>query len=576
MPERESMTCGAVIVGGGPAGLSAALHLKNLIAAHNSLVEKGGGEGKKIEAEALGVDVLIALLEKGAAVGSHAISGAVMNPVALAELIPDYKEKGAPLEFEVARDEVYYLTASRAFRLPVVPPTMHNHGNHIISLNKLVKWLGAQLEAAEVDVFATFAGQELLYDGGRVVGVRTGDKGVNPDGTPKGNYEPGMDLKAKAVVLAEGSRGSLTKQHVKKLGLDAECNPQVYATGVKEVWEVPEGRVAGGRVIHTMGWPNDRATFGGGFVYDMQNNQLAVGFITGLDYRDPLLDPHLQFSRFKTHPHVRKLLEGGKMLYYGAKTLPEGGWFSIPKPYGDGFLIVGDSASLVNVPMLKGVHYAIKSGIIAAETLFDAFLNNDFSEAALSSYRVKLHSSYVGTELFASRNFRPLFKTGFHTGMIKSGLSIYSRGRYPWTKMKLHEDHTETLKLPAKYPRGVPKTGGVPKHDFKFDGALTFDKLTDVYNSGTTHEEKQPCHLQVPDLELCRTRCREEYGNPCEKFCPASVYEMVRDEQTGEMKDIKINFSNCVHCKTCDIKDPYENINWVCPEGGGGPQYVNL
>ncbi|MEW6203659.1 MAG: electron transfer flavoprotein-ubiquinone oxidoreductase [bacterium] len=569
MPERESMKAGVVIVGGGPAGLSTALHLANLVSAHNDAVGKGEKEGRPIDAEALGADIFITVLEKGAAFGSHSISGAVMNPIALAELIPDFKEKDAPLEFPVERDEIYYLTAARALKFPITPPPMHNHGNYIVSLNKLIKWLAPQVEAAGVDMFASFTGQELLFEGDKVIGVRTGDKGVNPDGTLKSNYEPGMDLLAKVVVLAEGSRGSLTKQLVKRMKLDDGKNPQVYATGVKEVWEFPEGRIPGGRVIHTMGYPNDRSTFGGGFIYDMQNNQLAIGYITGLDYKDPLLDPHKQFSKFKAHPFIKKLLEGGKMMYYGAKTLPEGGFFSIPRPYMDGLLIAGDSASFINVPKLKGIHYAIKSGILAAETIFEALLKDKFDTGQLADYWTKVQNSYIGKDLFPARNFRALFKTGFLTGMLKVGIMTVTGGRYPWSKMKLEEDYKELMKLSQKYPAGAPAD------DFKFDGVLTFDKLTDVYNSGTTHEEKQPCHLQVSDLEICRTKCKEEFGNPCVKFCPASVYEIEQDEQTGKVS-LKINFSNCVHCKTCDIKDPYGIINWVCPEGGGGPQYMNL
>ncbi|MFH1539776.1 MAG: electron transfer flavoprotein-ubiquinone oxidoreductase [bacterium] len=558
--ERESMSCAALIVGGGPAGLAAAIHLKNLIDKHNEKNEK------KLDLETLGTDMLICLIEKGAAIGSHSISGAVMNPVALAELIPDFKEKGAPLEYEVTHDEVYHLSATGARKLPITPPTMHNDGNHTISLGKLVKWLGEQAEALEIDIFPAFTGQDIVIEGSSVKGILTGDKGINPDGTPKGNFEPGMNLLAKCTVFAEGSRGSLTKQLVKKLGLDNGKNPQVYATGVKEVWEVKPENCPGGRVIHTMGWPNDNMTFGGGFIYDMQENRLAVGYITALDYKDPLLDPHKQFSKFKTHPLVKKLLEGGKMVSYGAKTLPEGGYYSVPKPYGDGFIIAGDSASLINVPKLKGVHYAIKSGILAAETIFEGLLQDNLSESATKNYEQKLNDSYIFKEMRPARNFRALFKKGFMMGMVKAGITIYTGGRYPWTMMKLEDDHLETQKLSARHPQGAPED------TFKFDGELTFDKLTDVYNSGATHEEKQPCHLRVEDTNICATKCKEEYGNPCTKFCPAEVYEMEQPEGSNEVR-LKINFSNCVHCKTCDIKDPYGIITWVCPEGGGGPSY---
>ncbi len=569
MIERDTMKAGVVFVGGGPAGLSGALHLTNLIAKHNAAVGKGDKPGKPISEETLGVDMVVAVIEKAANLGDHILSGAVIEPKALAELIPDFRQKGAPIEGEVKSEGVYFFTKNHAFKLPVVPPQMNNHGNLIVSLGKLVKWLGEQLSAAGVDALTSFAAQEVLYEGNRVIGVQLGDKGVNPDGTPKGIFEAGPNLLAKCTVFCEGTRGSCTKQLVKKLALDEGRNPQAYATGVKEVWELDKSPLPAGHVIHTMGYPMDSHTFGGSFIYAMSNNQLALGVITGLDYHDPLIDPHLQFCRFKQHPFVRKLLDGGKVVSYGAKTIPEGGYYSIPKIAMDGALLCGDSAGMVAMPKLKGVHYAIKSGILAAETLFEALTTNDFSLRQLAKYETAVTSSYIVKDMYPARNFRQLMKAGLIGGTIQAGLMTVTGGLYPLDKIVLEEDHKDTKTLLEVYPQGAPAT------TFKYDNqGLTFDKLTDVYHSGARHEEKQPCHLKV-DTSHC-LRCAEEYGNPCEKFCPANVYVVERDETTGKFQNLRIDFSNCVHCKTCDIKDPYGAINWVPPEGGGGPLYKNL
>jgi electron-transferring-flavoprotein dehydrogenase len=563
------MKAGVVFVGGGPAGLSGALHLTNLIAKHNATVAKGEKPGKPINEETLGVDMVVAVIEKAANLGDHSCSGAVIEPKALAELIPDYKEKGAPIEGEVKSEGVYFLTKRRSFKFPMVPPQMNNHGNYIISLGKMVKWLGEQLSAAGVDALTTFAAQEVLYQGNKVIGVQLGDKGVNPDGTPKGIFEAGPNLLGKCTVFCEGTRGSCTKKLVKRLGLDDGQNPQVYATGVKEIWEFEKSPLPAGHVIHTMGYPMDSHTFGGSFIYALTGNQIAVGVITGLDYHDPLLDPHLQFCKFKQHPFVRNLLEGGKVVSYGAKTIPEGGYFSMPKLATDGALICGDSAGMVAMPKLKGVHYAIKSGILAAETLLEALAKDDFSPTRLAKYETAVANSYIAKDTYPARNFRALMKSGLWDGMIQAGLMTITGGRYPLDKIVIEEDSKDTKKLLEIYPQGVPK------HTFKYENqGIAFDKLTDVYNSGTRHEEKQPCHLKV-DTSHCE-RCAEEYGNPCEKFCPANVYVIERDEETGKFQKLRIDFSNCVHCKTCDIKDPYDAITWVPPEGGGGPLYKNL
>jgi len=569
MIERDTMTAGIVFVGGGPAGLSGALHLANLIAKHNAAVAKGEKQGQRIDEQTLGVDMVVAVIEKATNLGDHICSGAVIEPKALAELIPDYKEKGAPIEGEVGSEGVYFLTRNHALKSPLVPPQMNNHGNLIVSLGKLVKWLGEQLSAAGVDALTTFAAQEVLYEGRKVIGVQLGDKGVNPDGSPKGIFEAGPNLLAKCTVFCEGTRGSCTKQLVKKLGLDEGRNPQAYATGVKEVWEFAKSPLPAGHVIHTMGYPMDSHTFGGSFIYSMSGNQIAVGVITGLDYQDPLIDPHQQFCQLKQHPFVKQLLEGGKVVSYGAKTIPEGGYFSMPKLAVDGALICGDSAGMVAMPKLKGVHYAMKSGMLAAETLFEALEKGNFSTAQLAKYETAVAKSYIVKDMYKARNFRALMKAGLYAGTFHAGLMTITGGRYPLDKVVIDEDHKDTRKLLDVYPQGAPK------RDFKYDNqGLAFDKLTDVYHSGTRHEEKQPCHLKV-DTSHCE-RCAEEYGNPCEKFCPANVYVIERDEATGKFQRLRIDFSNCVHCKTCDIKDPYGAINWVPPEGGGGPLYKNL
>jgi electron-transferring-flavoprotein dehydrogenase len=567
MIERDTMKAGVVFVGGGPAGLSGALHLQNLIVRHNAAVAKGEKPGPPINEQTLGVDMVVAVIEKAGNLGDHACSGAVIEPKALAELVPDYKEKGAPIESEVKREAVYFLTKRRAFKLPLVPPQMNNHGNLVVSLGKLVKWLGEQLAAAGVDALTTFAAQQVLYEGRKVVGVQLGDKGRNPDGTPKGIFEAGPNLLGKCTVFCEGPRGSCTKQLVAKLGLDEGQNPQAYATGVKEVWEFEKSPLPAGHVIHTMGYPMDRHTFGGSFLYGLAGDQIALGVITGLDYHDPLLDPHLQLCQLKQHPFVSQLLAGGKLVAYGAKTIPEGGYHSMPRLATDGALICGDSGGMVAMPKLKGVHYAIKSGILAAETLFEALTKNDFSPTQLEKYEQAVAASYIARDLYPPRNFRALMKSGFWGGTFHAGLMTITGGRYPLDKIVIHEDHLDTKKLLEMYPQGPPPA------TFKYDG-LALDKLTDVYHSGTRHEEKQPCHLKV-DTRHCE-RCAEEYGNPCEKFCPANVYVPERDETTGKFLRLRIDFSNCVHCKTCDIKDPYGAITWVPPEGGGGPLYRNL
>jgi electron-transferring-flavoprotein dehydrogenase len=564
MEEHEVMEVDVLFVGGGVACLSGALHLSNLIKQHNERVEKEG-KGKKLD------EVMIAVLEKGAYVGAHGISGAVMDPAALKELVPDFLEKNAPLEGEVKNEEVCFMTKGGRLKAPITPPPLNNHGNYVVCLSKLTEWMGALVEEAGVNIFPGFAGTEILYDGERVIGVRTGDKGIDSDGKKKSNFEPGIDLHAKVTVFGEGSRGSLTKTLIRRFGLDQGKNPQTYTVGVKEVWELPEERMKPGDVIHTMGYPLKSNTYGGGFIYGLKENKVSLGLMTGLDYADPYLDPHSEFQKLKLHPFVAGLLKEGKMVQYGAKTAPVGGYFSVPKLLFDGGMIVGDSASLFISQKIKGIHVVMKSGMLAAEAIFEAMLKGDYSKAQLEKYETDLYQSYIGKELYKVRNFHQAFQKGVWWGLFKSGLQYILGGRIFKSRLSAEPDHTHLKKSLDLY--GTDGPTDEQKGMIKFDGERTFDKMTDVYYSGATHEEKQPPHLKIQDLDKCYGECAREYQNPCVRFCPAGVYEMEVDEATGKPK-MKLNFSNCVHCKTCDIKDPYENITWAPPEGGGGPKYT--
>ncbi|MGH9956865.1 MAG: 4Fe-4S dicluster domain-containing protein [Pyrinomonadaceae bacterium] len=568
--ERETLEMDIVFVGAGPANLSGALHLARLVKNHNQSVEQG-----QIKGEPLG-DLEIGVIEKGATVGSHILSGAVMDPWALSELIPDFIEQGAPLESPVKEDYFLYLTAKHALRSPITPPPLKNHGYYIVSLNRLTAWLGEKCEEAGVNIFPEFPGAQLLYDvDDRVLGVRTGDKGIDREGKPKANFEPGVDLRAKVTVLGEGPRGSLTKQLIERLNLDAGCEPQVYSIGVKELWELPDDRYPAGRVTHTLGFPSDSHTYGGGWIYGMQNRILNLGYVTGLDYQDPLLDPHTEFQRFKSHPHIARLLEGGKMIRYGAKTIAAGGYFAIPRTYAAGVLIVGDGAGFLNSQRLKGIHSSIKSGMLAAEAIFEALLAGDFSARQLQRYEQLVNESSIISELRKVRNFHAGFKHGRWLGLINTGLQFITGGRAWGIFDRTHaEPGYEVMKKLSAYGYhgdDINQRYG----EFRFDGKTTFNKLTDVYHAAVGHDEDQPPHLHVLDTNICSTRCAEEYGNPCQRFCPAAVYEMVDGEANGNRK-LQINFSNCVHCKTCDIMDPYQIINWVTPEGGGGPDYKGM
>jgi electron-transferring-flavoprotein dehydrogenase len=554
--QRDVLETDILIVGAGPAGLSLACRLAALCAADES-VEKPE----------------ILLMDKGSYVGAHSLSGAVMDPRGLAELIPDFAEKGAPLEARVTGDAMYRLTEGGSLKAPFMPPPLQNHGNYIVSLNKLVGWLGEQVEAAGVDIYAGMAGYDLLVEEGKVVGVQTVDMGLDKDGSQKSNFEPGSIIRAKVTVLCEGVHGSLTRQAFEKIPeLTAQSLPQQYLTGVKEVWEVPRGRLSAGQVIHSIGWPSNGRDYGGAWVYAMSDTMISVGYAAGLDSADPTNDPHGKFQRYKTHRLVRTILEGGTMLHYGAKTIPVGGYFCVPKLYHDGLMLCGDSAGMLNAQRLKGIHLAIKTGMLAAETLFEAVRANDYSVTRLKSYADNFETSWAKAELWGSRNFHAAFEGGLNAGLFHAAVQLVTGGRGLFERRPHKRDHEYMLTI-AEYRK---RYGTAPeKAAIKFDNQYLFDKLTDVYKSGTIHEEHQPSHLVIADYDICNNRCTEEYGNPCQHFCPASVYNMVDDEaRPGKLK-LELTPSNCVHCKTCDIADPYQVIRWVTPQGGEGPNYTN-
>jgi electron-transferring-flavoprotein dehydrogenase len=548
--EREQLEADVLIVGAGPAGLSCALHLSNLIKKHNE-------SGSKPELSTENIYVL----EKGREIGAHQLSGAIMNPKALRELVPDF-EKSAPLDTLVTDDAALFFTQGSSLRFPITPPPFQNKGNYVVSLSKMTKWLGALVEKSEVNLFTQFGGAQLIYDKQGIAGVITEDKGLDKNGKPKANYTPGYKLRAKVTVLAEGPRGSLTKQLVEKYKLD-NINPQIYSIGIKELWDVQPDRIKPGYVAHTLGWPVSADMYGGGWIYGLSNNRLSIGLVIGLEYADPQFDPHEAFQKWKTHPFLKEILEGGKLVRYGAKTIPAGGWYSMPRNYVDGGLIIGDSGSFLDAQRLKGIHMAIKSGMLAAETIFDALKSGDTSAKTLSAFPQKVEQSYIRKELRLVRNFHQSFKYGLYGGLFHTGLQFITGGR----------GLIDPMPITAGYRHYRNINGHPAPERFKGDGKLTFDRLTDVYHSGTRHEEDQPCHLIVHDLNVCATKCTMEYGNPCQYFCPAAVYEPV--VENGAFK-LKINAANCVHCKTCDIADPYQIIDWVVPEGGGGPTYEGM
>lgn len=533
-----------VVVGAGPAGLSAAIRLRQL-------------------SRERGREVSVCVLEKGSEVGAHILSGAVIEPRALDELIPDWKARGAPLKTPATEDRFLVLTRKRAIGLPV-PRQMRNEGNYIVSLGSLCRWLATQAEELGVEIYPGFAAAEVLYDPeGRVRGVATGEMGIGRDGRPKEGHSPGIELLAKQTLFAEGCRGSLTKRLFERFRLREGADPQTYGLGLKELWEARPEAHRPGLVVHTVGWPLDSATYGGSFLYHLEDNQIAAGFVVGLDYRNPYLNPYEEFQRFKTHPRIRSFFEGGRRIAYGARALNEGGLQSIPKLTFPGGALIGCCAGFLNVPKIKGTHTAMKSGIVAAEAVFDALAPGDAFEA--TDYPERLEKSWVYEELKAARNIRPAFRYGLWLGLAYSGLETYLFGaRAPWT-LRHHADHTALKKAKDCKPIAYPTP----------DGEITFDRLSSVYISNTNHEEDQPVHLRLKDPRLALDVNLADYDAPEQRYCPGGVYEIVRPEEGGEPK-LQINAPNCLHCKACDIKDPLQNIDWVTPEGGGGPNYPNM
>jgi electron-transferring-flavoprotein dehydrogenase len=535
-----------VIVGAGPAGLAAAIRLKQLSAEKNR-------------------ELNVCVIEKGSEVGAHILSGAVIEPRALNELLPNWKADGAPLNTPAISDKFVFLTKTKAITLPS-PPQMHPHGNYIISLASLCRWLKDQAEGLGVDVIPGFAAAQVLYhENGCVKGVVTGDMGISKEGEPTENYTPGTELHAKQTIFAEGSHGSLTKTLFHCFKLREGVDPQTFGTGVKEIWEIDPAKHKPGTIMHTVGWPLDAKTYGGSFMYHFENNQVAIGFVVGLDYWNPHLSPFDEFQRFKMHPAIRPTLEGGRRISYGARVLTEGGLQSIPKLTFPGGVLIGDTAGFLNVPKIKGIHTAMKSGMIAAEAIFDN-LGQESPATEVTEYRTRLEKSWVWEELYIARNIRPSFsKWGLWGGVAFSGLDTYVfRGRSPWTLHHHAPDHAF-----------LKKASECPKIDYpKPDGIVSFDKLSSIYISGVAHEENQPAHLQLKDSAIPIKVNLAEYDAPEQRYCPAAVYEIVREE--GKQPYLQINAANCVHCKTCDIKDPSQNINWVVPEGGGGPNYPNM
>ncbi len=535
--DRENMEYDVVIIGAGISGLSCAIRLKQL----NS-------------------DINICILEKGSEVGAHIMSGAVFEPRALDELIPDWKDKNAPLTCPATKDKFTFLTKSRAFPMPT-PPQMHNKGNYIISLGNLCRWLAEQAESLGVEIFAGFAAAEILYDKeGAVIGVATGDMGIDEQGNKTDMFEAGMELFARQTIFAEGCHGSLTKILIDKYDLRANSDPQTYGLGIKELWEVSPDKHKQGLCKHTIGWPMDKQTYGGSWIYHMEDNLVSIGFVVGLDYKNPYLSPYDEMQRFKTHPSIKPLLEGGKRIAYGARTLVEGGFQSLPKLTFAGGLLIGDTAGFLNVPKIKGNHTAMKSGMVAAESIYDNLQDYGIE---CNSYSDNLKDTWLWGELKSVRNIRAGFHKGLFAGLINAFIETITRGRRTHT-LTNHADHTQLEELSKHKPINYPKP----------DGVITFDKLSSVQLSNTNHAENQPCHLKLKDPKIPIDVNLPKYGEPAQRYCPAGVYEII--EEQGQEPRLQINSQNCVHCKTCDIKDPLQNINWCVPQGGGGPNYPNM
>jgi len=538
------MNFDVLIIGAGPSGLSASIKLAQLAKKNNK-------------------ELNIGVVEKGSEVGAHILSGAVLETKALDELIPDWKSKNSPLKTEAKKDNFLLLTKNKSFRLPT-PPQMKNDGNYIISLGNFCRWLAKQAEELGINIFPGFAASEILYHEktNKVIGVRTGDQGMDKNGKHLENFQQGYDLFAKQTIFAEGCHGSLTKELINKYNLRKDSDPQTYGIGLKELWEIKPENHKLGETIHSIGWPLDNQTYGGSFLYYLENNQVSVGFVIGLDYKNPYLSPFDEFQRFKTHPLIKKIFEGSKRISYGARALNEGGFQSIPKLTVPGGLLVGCTAGFMNVPKIKGTHTAMKSGMIAAEEIFKNIF--DVKKIEINSYEEEIKKSWVWNELYRVRNIRPAFQWGFWPGLIYSAIDTFIfRGKAPWT-LKHHDDHKSLKEAKKSKKIDYPKP----------DGVITFDKLSSVFISNTNHAENQPCHLQLKDKNIPIEHNLENYDAPEQRYCPAGVYEIVDLEKNSPK--LQINAQNCVHCKTCDIKDPTQNINWVTPEGGGGPRYPNM
>lgn len=553
---REKIEFDVLFVGGGPAGLAGAIRLMQL------------ARGKKLGLE-------VALIEKGSGIGAHALSGAVLNPMALKELIPDFLERGCPLETTVRGDEFVLLTSNRHYRLPFVPRYMHNTGFYVISLSRFTRWLGSIAEESGVNIFAGFDGKEVLYgdDQQTITGVRAGDKGLGKDGSPKSNFEPGIDLMAKVTVFAEGARGSLMKDIAPKMDVFAGKMPQVFETGIKEVIQLPEDNYftfSKNNDIHTLGYPLGLNTPGGGFIYEMKDNRATLGLLVGLGYQDAMLDVYAEFIKFKHHPFVADIIKGGKVLEQGARTVSTGGYYTMPRLAVGGGVFVGGGASIQNTPGLKGIHASMKSGMLAAEAIVQALEKNDFTQPTLEAYQALFDKSWLKAEIYEGRNFSQALSQQGLMKFVHLGAQYLTRGRGIRDNMPIEED-CKTLKS----LKGVAESRQPQPAKKAYDGVLYVDKLTGVYLSKTMHREDQPSHIIVHDENLCVNECFDTYRNPCTRFCPGEVYEIETDAKTSRRR-LKLNPSNCLHCKTCDIKDPYRNIIWTCPEGGDGPGYTML
>lgn len=559
--EREQLEVDVLFVGAGPANLAGALHLATLIRDHNEAVDSGLKLGNRL------TDLTLLVIEKGREIGSHTLSGALVDPKAFDELLGKLDGERPPYDAPVDDDAFYILSKNASFRSPITPPPLKNKGCFVASLGRIVKWMARLCEKNGVEVYPEFPAVQLLFNGSAVAGVRIGPRGVSREGNPKTNFDPGTDVLAKITVLGEGARGTLTRQAEQKLNLDQNQNTQIYSIGVKEIWKSTK-KIPAGSVYHTIGYPLGTKEFGGGFIYTMKDDLINVGYVVGLDYEDPLLDAHRLFQQFKSHPLIREVLQDSKVVAYGAKAIPEGGYYSMPRPYADGLIIVGDSAGFLNSQRLKGIHLAVKSGMMAAETIFEALLKKDFSTEILKNYSQRFDKSWAKEELWKVRNFRQSFQRGFWPGLLHVTSQFITKGRGLQDPLPAAAGHT-------RMQRSIKYSGPSVGHQevITVDSETTSDKLTDVYYSNTAHDEDQPCHLKILDFEICHNRCTQEYGNPCQHFCPAQVYEMVTHDSNPLLS---INFSNCIHCKTCDIMDPYQIIVWTPPEGGGGPDYKNM